>query len=738
MTPTKNSFGARLIEFIIRWRLWMLAVAFIFSALAIQPAMRLTFDQSIESLYAENDPRLLDYRQSKSWFGGDDFVFIAYTDPELLSPESQSRLAQLTEQIKELPGIAPNSVQSFSQLMKIGRNPLLRRHPERLMEFGRSVVIGEDQKTTAIMCRLDSEGESRPTHAETIAALRKIAADQPLRTYVVGEPVLVYEMFRYAEQDGARMGWAAAGVLSLVILFLLRDLRSVILPLIVVQFTILWTKAVLSVSHMQLTMVSSILTSLVTIIGVSTVVYTSLYYQSLRNTLDPEPALRRMLKVLGLDIVWVCLATATGFSAQLTSHLHPVRSFGITMVIGSLFVLVAMVMVLPGGLLLGAQRQIARRPRGQAQVKHWLLAVTEWVLRHRRLVWSVAGLLLILSLTGLQRLRIETDFSKNFLASSPVRKSLEFLEKNLGGAGIWEVNFPAPNQLTSDFIDQVRDLADELRALNLNGEPALTKVMAASDGLDLVPRVPFFIRNFSEKEARLNQMQPEFLPSLYQPAAGRMRIMLRAHEGQQSKQKEKLIAKVTEVARNHFPESNVTGLYVLLTYLIESLLHDQWIDLLTAASGLIVMMSLAYRSIRLGVISLIPNVLPMVMLLGGMGWCGVPVNIGTAMICSDAMGLTIHDSIFYLSAYRRARLAGLDFREALREVQLEVRQPLVYSNVALILGFLVLTISHFVPLIYFGVLVSVAIAGGLAINLLLLPLLLEWDDFFRKQATRLS
>src|SRR4029079_14088377 len=128
------------------------------------------------------------------------------------------------------------------------------------------------------------------------------------------------------------------------------------------------------------------------------------------------------------------------------------------------------------------------------------------------------------------------------------------------------------------------------------------------------------------------------------------------------------------------------------------------------------------------VISVVRKLLPILLLLGGMGWAGIPINIGTAMISSDVMGLTIHDSIFYLSAYRRARQSGLDFHGALHEVQTEVRRPLIYSKLALILGFLVLTTSHFVPLIYFGALVSIAIAGGLLVNLLLLPLLLEWCD----------
>jgi predicted RND superfamily exporter protein len=163
----------------------------------------------------------------------------------------------------------------------------------------------------------------------------------------------------------------------------------------------------------------------------------------------------------------------------------------------------------------------------------------------------------------------------------------------------------------------------------------------------------------------------------------------------------------------------------MLTYLIQSLLGDQWTNLAWGVAGILLMMSLAYRSLWFGIIALASNVLPILIVIGAMGWMGLKVNLGTAMISSDAMGLTVHDAIFYLSAYLRARRSGHSFDSALQETQTEVRKPLIYSNVALILGFLVLTVSHFIPMVYFGCLVSAAIAGGPLSNLMLLPPMLK-------------
>ena len=748
--------GKRLIDGLIRYRVSLLLLALLMTGLSLYPAGQVAFDQSIESLYARDNPRLLEYAESKRLFGGDEFVFLAYTDPELFEDAGQERLAELAARVAEVPGVVADSVQSLNTYLDLTSRGAFRTRRQQVLEFSRGVLLGDDDQTTAIVVRLqredveregverddvepddvepdevEREGQAPISRAETIRALRALAAAQSLRTYVVGEPILVHDMFRYAQEDGEFMGWAASGLLVGVILFFLRDFKSIVLPFVIVQMTILWTRAGLWYSQVELTMVSSILSSLVTIIGVSTVVYLSFYFQDLCQQFDRETAFRKMLQVIGGDIVWVCLATAVGFAAHFSSYLHPVRSFGLTMVLGALLVLVAMVLVLPAGMLFDVRRQIFaangnERPLGERQLNRSLHWLTAWVLGHSRWIALITVVLLVGAGTGVAQLRLETDFSKNFRSNTPVVEALSFLEDRLGGAGIWEVNFPAPIELEAEHLDRVRRLAARLRQLTNGERPALTKVVALTDGLDLVPRIPILVPDDAARLRWMDGLQPEFASSLFNSDGGRMRIMLRARERQTAEEKERLISQVRKIAQSEFPEAKVTGLFVLLTYLVESLLADQWTGLAVGAVSLLLLMTIAYRSLALGLISLVPNILPILFLLGVMGWIGIPINIGTTLISSDTMGLTIHDSIFYLSAYRRARLAGLDYQSALSEVQTEVRRPLVYSNLALVLGFLVLTTSHFVPLIYFGALVSTAIAGGLVVNLLLIPLLLKW------------
>ena len=166
-------------------------------------------------------------------------------------------------------------------------------------------------------------------------------------------------------------------------------------------------------------------------------------------------------------------------------------------------------------------------------------------------------------------------------------------------------------------------------------------------------------------------------------------------------------------------------MFVLLAGLIESLLSDQLNSFLVATGGILLCMTVAFRSLRIGIISLFPNVFPVAMVMGILGWTGMRVNIGTAMITSVSMGLTVDSTIHYITAFERAR-RNQTVTEALNVAHAGAGRAVVFAHLALIAGFLVLTASRFIPLIYFGALLTLSLIGGVFGDLVLLPLLLRW------------
>jgi hypothetical protein len=821
MTESQKPLLHRVVDLLIQLRFVLLSAAALALVAAWPIAQRLEFDQTIESLFAENDQHLVDYRESKSLFGGDEFVIVAYRDPKLfdsetrlLSQPAEKRLRGLAKRLNEIRGVNVVSTQELATLTRRteravdstaaelgGIKGLLlrgfkRRAVKKAYQEAKGILLGEDS-TTAVALRLRPMDDSPISRRETIREIRDAAklwgekeseraeGGRRFEVFVVGEPVQVDDMFRYVEDDGQRLFYWSLAALGIVILCLFRSLRWTLLPVLVVWTTINWTNALLVLVGARLSMVSSMMNSLVTIIGVATVMHITVHFRRERQTSGREEAARRTLAALLPAIFWTCATTATGFAALMSSDITPVRSFGLMLALATFVVLLAVVMVLPGAILLGRFDEVPRSAPGEDWLSGFLTATASIVQRRPIVVSAVMASIFVFSAFGLLRLRVETDFSKNFRESSDIVRSLDFVETKLGGAGTWDVSFPAPEELDDEYLAKVRRLAAKLRqefvadqagpqeaehtsGKNLPQPPLkgeITKVIALTDAVDMIPS--FIVEALARRLELVKQIQPEFTDSLYNPQARRMRIVIRSREREQSTRKLELIAAVEKVTNEWAKtelgktaaeadvklETNATGLYVLLAFLIDNLLKDQLVSFALAAAGIAVLMSLAlflndlmhalprdpavgiadltrfaFRSVVIGLASLIPNTFPIVLAIGGIGWLGIPVNIGTAMIASVSMGLTVDSSIHYIFGYRRARRRGLSVNDALQETQRDVGRALVFANLALIVGFTVLTLSHFIPLVYFGILVSVAMLGGLIGNLVLLPLLLQWVE----------
>jgi len=735
--PSRFRGLALLAGFLVRYRIGLFVGAVAISAFAFVEASKLTLEQSIESLYALDDPHLLDYRQSKSLFGGDEFVIVVYEDPELLTYDGLARVRSFADDLSQVAGVQSKSTQNLAEILAPANipwlvRPLFQLRRDELVELVRGILIGADRQTTGIVLRLAPEDKTSTSRDETIRAVRKLAAAHDPPAYVVGEPVLVHDMFEYVDQDGQRLFYASLVLLGLVIFALFRSFRWVVLSIVLVAATVAWTKAILVLCNMRLSMVSSMLNSLVTIVGIATVMRVMVYYREQRASCNPLEAFHKTIAELSPAIFWTTVTAAAGFVSLLSSDITPVRSFGTMMTLGTMLVLLTGGTLLPAGVLYKPER--ADIPTGTTEQKlvGVLGGLTTWVERWSGWVIGAVVVLSVASVFGLFRLRLDTDFTRNFRSSSPIVHALDFVETRLGGAGTWEVNFPAPHELTPEYLNKVRSLANRLRELTApkpdEPAPALTKVVAITDLLDLIPGSADDAEGIRRKLELIRVFEPEFEPSLYNAEGGRMRLVLRAKQREPSEVQLDLIETAGRLGRAEFPEARTTGLYVLLTFLIESLLRDQIISFGLCVVLVVIIMVLAYHNLRIALVSLVPNVFPILLVVGAMGWLGVPVNVGTAMIAAVSMGLTIDASIFYLYGYRKMRSAGRPLAEALRETHQGFGRALVFGTLALVVGFSVLAMSRFIPLVYFGVLVSLAMLGGLIGNLMLLPLLLPLVD----------
>ncbi len=271
---------------------------------------------------------------------------------------------------------------------------------------------------------------------------------------------------------------------------------------------------------------------------------------------------------------------------------------------------------------------------------------------------------------------------------------------------------------------------------------ALTKVMSVADVLAATS--PISLERLEQTKvgnwlvAGAIRLLEEQLPQLGRALIGRdpddgstwLRVMLRARERQPAAEKRAIIETVRRIVGEEFPATadaaggEVTGFFVLLAQLIDRMLADQWFTFLLAAVGIFLLLAVGFRSWLLAAVALVPNALPIFVVLGLLGWAGERINMGTAMIAAVSMGLSVDSSIHYIAAFRRRLHDGHAHSAALETAHQTAGRAMVFSTLALVVGFLALTTSGFIPTVSFGALSCLTLAGGLVGNLVVLPVLL--------------
>ena len=744
-------------EGLIKFRNLLLLAAVGTVIVCIPIAKRLTFDQTIESFFPPDNLDIQLLLQARQDFGGDEFVIVAWEEPGLIrtNPENEipelseaaaSRISGLSQKLSELPGVDKDRTRDLERFLR--KSPYNKNTRQKMLKLFDGVLIGPDGQSTAIVLQLLSVKKSPVSRAETVAVIRDTTAATIPGAAVAGEAVQIQDMFNLVERDGNILYLASLVVLSIMLLVIFKNLRWVLASLGIVIASVTCTRAVLVIAGVQLSMVSSMLNSLVTVISIGTTTHIILYYRELRSELDQHAATLRTLQELWHPVVWTVIAIAVGFAALLVSDIVPVRSFAIMMTLGTLIVLLVTLAVLPATFASGSHVPIPGKIRMEDALDRLLEKMAHVIDRHPigTTIWCLV--LVAVTAPGLFIMQIETDFSRNFRESSPIVKSLKFIETHLGPAGSWNVSFDVPDPITTEFLDSTRELTDRLHELSAAGIEL--DVLSLNDGIDIPPR----LGNAAKRLNTFMNKQPEMVEEFYNPDRQRMRIVLRSAEQQPTDVKLAQIQQVREIVAGHFdkqhaldvarvaaavvaggaggtantpmppPQSaTASGLFVLMAHIIDSLLADQIRSFIGASMGTVVCMWIAFRSLRIGLIALVPNVFPIALVTGSLGLLNVPVNIGTAMIASVAMGFTC--SVHYIAVFQKS-LPEVGLTRALQVAQSGVGKAVVLAHIALVAGFMVLTVSEFIPLVYFGALLSLSMIGGLISDLVLLPLLLRW------------
>ena len=749
-TAPGTSSAARISAFLIDQRLGLAILAVAITVGAVLLSKRLEFSRSIDAMFDRSDPALVPYARMTRTFGSNETVLAAYDDPHLFTSEGIARLRQLATELGSVPGVASTTSLASTPLgnaiVDLDRG-LAAGWARRLVSLLEGYLVGADHRTAGIACTLEprdgtaAQPGTGPTRKQTITQLRERMQEVPAGT-IAGEPVMLLDGFEMLQRDGNLLGTGSGLLAGAVLLACFRSIRWLVVPLAVVLFSLWTTRGLLALAGLKLTMVSTMLSAMITVVGIGTVTHVIVEFRRLRSLGMPATAaLQTAFTTLFWPVAGAIATDVIGFGSLTASNVGPVHDFGIMTSVGAMTVLMAMGLVVPFLALAGRFDPDPRMAWGEGALDRGLDALVRRIIRHPLPILAVVTVATIAAMTGMRWLTVETDFTKNFRDSSSTVKAYDMVESRLGGAGVWDILVPATEPINDHQLDSLDHLAERLRrevtAPGSDGvmTPALTKVMSVVDVVSAAPLLPRKGQALLVN-AMLRQKddgQPAFVRSLVgrDPRDGGvwLRVMLRAHERQPAAAKRAIIDQVRSIAAEEYPDTGgrtgaeVTGFFVLLSQLVDRLLADQWLTFLIAAAGIFLLLAIAFRSPLLAAIALVPNSLPIFVVLGLLGWVGEPINMGTAMIAAVSMGLSVDSSIHYITAFRHQLAAGTH-ATALEVAHQTAGRAMIFSTLALVIGFLALTTSGFMPTVSFGWLSALTLVGGLVGNLVVLPVLL--------------
>ncbi len=716
-----------LANWVVAKRSWLLIVGLVVAAYCAYLGTGLHLDHSVEDLFAESDPILQPYRQLQESFGRNDILLAVYEEPDLKTDAGQQRIKQLTETIREVPGVVGAvslmdlpSAADFSDTVR----------GEKFRKVFTGYTHNKNHNIAGVICLLDVSTGGLQARRDTLSQVRGIVTALPSGT-LVGETVILQEAFDLLEADGQRLNTWCTVLLLAVVWICFRSWRWLALTFVVVQMTLALTRGLLVALGLQLTMVSSMLAAIVTVVSVAMVIHVIVRFRAgISRGLTRQESLTHTMQILAWPVFFACLTDAAGFAALMISQVGPIQDFGLMMALGSMTVLVSAVLAVPGIVLLGSVGSTPKPTSASTGLKDSLVRLLNWATTHRTKLLSGGATLSLVAALGCPLLQVETDFTKNFHRESDLLKGYGYVEDRFGGAGVWDILIPIDQPPNKKFLLDVLALERKLEDQVENVSSAISLADAIDAGTAGLDKIGLLAGTAVRSSISLMRARiPTFVEAIYYPAEpqqpGLVRIMLRSPERLPAEAKLEVIEEVRRLTRESFPHAEVTGYYVLLTSLVDSLLGDQWTTFAVAAVAILAMMSLAFGSFRLAVVTLIPNALPVLWVFGAMGLLGIRMNMGAAMIAAVSLGLSVDGSIHYVTSFLRERQSGASVTVALERVQSTVGLAAVLATLALVIGFATLCISEFLPTVYFGTLVSLSMLGGLVGNLIVLPILIQ-------------
>jgi hypothetical protein len=598
--------------------------------------------------------------------------------------------------------------------------------------------------------------------------VRAILADhrQQAELFLGGLPMIVADMIDFIRHDLVAFGLGVLVFLVSMLALIFRKPRWVILPLLCCFASVLFMFGFLGLVQWKVTVVSSNFTSLLLIITLSLCVHLIVRYNELFDEIpgaDQLTMVREMVRSKAVPSIYTSLTTIVAFASLLTSGIRPVIDFGWMMAIGISFALVISFVLFPASLMLF---------KTPVQFKHRYditgiitRSCARWVETRGTLTLVIFAGLSLLAAVGISRLTVENRFIDNFKTSTEIYQGMELIDRQLGGTTPLDVIIDAdPDFFTAqaqesaaaekdpfadDFfgeeeaeaglsgssywynsyqIEILNRVHDYLEQLSASG-----KVLSMATTMSLMQQVNNDLPLDNISLAVIHKKLPEQIEqSLFKPYlaedGNQVRFSVRVIESDPTLRRDELLKQIrldlTDKLQIKPEQVHLTGMFVLYNNVLQSLFRSQILTIGVVFLVIMGMFLLQFRSLRLAIIAIIPNLVSAGLVLGLMGWLKIPLDIMTITIAAITIGIAVDDTIHYVHRFTEELQVDGDYLAAVKRCHDSVGRAMYYTSITIIIGFSILALSNFIPTIYFGLFTGLAMLIAMVANLTLLALLL--------------
>ena len=603
-------------------------------------------------------------------------------------------------------------------------------------------LVSEDGRTGVVVIQpVDSESE---TSVEVVEAIREVLApfeDAGFEFHLVGHAVEFVVAGRELAQSSAALTPIAAIVIALIVFALSRSWQGVLVSLVTVLTSLIWTFGLLGALHWPRDSILQTLAPLILVVGVCDAIHVLSRFASERTAgagsggrLGRREALRAATRDIARPCLITTLTSAGAFLSFATSDLQTFVHFGVVSAFGVLACLILTFTLLPVLVLLipaegGSSGRVSRG---------WEVALDAIVRSAERRATPIlvaTGVVFVVCAVGwLGFLRVDTDGYEMYGDRSQVIRWIRFVEQSLHRSDNLEIEIELPPSTpleSPETLDAISRFSGRLSQIEGLGR--------ASSLLDLIERLnrllhdddPAFERRGDGPEANAQLLElisfedPALLETWLSFDRSRVRVSVEA-PFQSYASREVVLREVRREIARSLPadwSTVLTGQFAMGYDWVSDVQATQLRSFLTAFAVVLLLVAVHVRSLGWSLIAMIPTTLPVVVLLGSMGLLGLSLDVGRAMIAAVMIGIGVDDTVHLLSHFRCRRMAGATAPEAIRQAVLFVGRPVITSSVALAVGFLSLMTSSWQTVSSFGFFVGIGILGALLADLFVFPAL---------------